>query len=942
MYFKFNDRRAFIIISFAIMFILMMFRLSQITIIDNEKYIRESRKLRFKKARIIAKRGEILDRNGKLLAGNASTFSLEYLYKKTEKEKFEKTVVNLFKLLKKNDEKPIELPIVIRSGQFYYKSELDKKIWLNKNGFSETTSAKEVFDSILAREGIASELDNYNKEKLLVIKGIYLPILTDKMIFSFDKKKLDFLESYNFDKNISATNAFNSLRKRYNVSKTYNDEDAYYIITMYDKIKNNMYFKYEPMEICQKLSESTAIEFQEKGIEFPNFNIEVKPYRYYPEKDLAAHVIGYMGHIASEDEIKKYNLENGYSSNDLIGKFGIEKTFENILHGSGGIKWIETDNRGKKIRDIKNSIPDERFYDKESVSGKTIKTTIDKELEKNLQKYMSNLLKQLRVGGVYKSKFGNIKFEKAFEFARTGAAVVVDVKTGEVLAMVSYPSFDLNIFNDEIDSSDWKKLQPQNKYDPLGPKPLYNIATMTAVQPGSTFKMVTGFAGLKEGLNPNKYFNAKGVIETPDGTTFGCWLWNSRKKMHGHTNLMRALEVSCNYYFYVLGSGYDYSTNKKLNIKMGANKIIDAAKIFGLDEKSGLEIGEYIVGIPELEKRQKYHLQNIKAVLEKVADKYFPSKIKNNKELLDTKINQVLELALDSPKIPRQQLFIFLKKTFEIKDDSKVNLLTDLIKYSYLNKMYSINNEAFNLSIGQGGNAYTPAQMARYVSAIANNGYLPNLTLIKSIDNVPIIRKPFKYIDPNNYLRYIKAGMNMAANSNLKNYRIEKFPYGLAIKTGTAEKEGKLSLINEIDYLKKYLHYITRNSYAEVESKANEILKNRSLKIASLNKKIQMAKTDIEKQKYQQTLNEFNLDIYLDRSNAMRAAIKELSDNKITDKEIDRFKKVYDNFSWFVSFAPYKDPKVAVVVLIPQGGHGGYGLGISLDIIDDYMKKYSK
>ncbi len=943
MYFKLNDRKAFIIIFFAFLFMIMVFRLAQITIIQGEEYSKKAVNIRLKPQKEIAQRGVISDRNDIVLAGNGTALYLEYLYSsnKYSKEKFEKNVISIFKLLKENGEETIELPIVIRNGEFFYKSDIKKFKWLERQGFKANTSAREVFDLVCKREAISSKLSDFDKQQILFLKGIYLPILTKNMVFKFDKEKHEFLKSYNYKDDLNARGVFRKLRKRYKISEHITDQDAYYVIALRYELKKKFYSKYEPIVICNNLKEKTAILIEEQIVDFPNFNIEVRPYRYYPKKNLASHIIGYMGHISTENELKEFTEDKGYKPNDLIGKTGIEAAFENQLHGINGLTWIEADAKGEKIRNFDDAY-NEDFKDVAPVPGKPVKLTIDAELQSKLRSYIKKLLDSLQAGSAYKSKFGSIKFDRAYKFARTGAAIMFNVKNGEILAMASYPDFDLNLFTGGINYEDWKSLQPDNKNDPLGPKPLYNIATMTPVQPGSTFKMATGFAALLEGLNPYMKVDAKGFIETEEGRKFGCWIWNLKRKMHGPVDLIEALKVSCNYYFYSIGSGYNFANQRPLGIKMNSKKIIEAARKFGFDEKSGIEIAEYIAGVPDPDRMKKYNVYALKRALETIAEDYFSERILSNKLLMDEKIAEILELAVDNPKISRGELYHVLKDTFEMKDRNKINEITDIIKYSHLKKMSSIYSDVYNLAIGQGGHAYTPAQMARYVSAIANGGYLQKLTLVKAIGGVPPIRQPFKFIDPENKTKYLRKGMRSAGIAVQESSGVKNFPYGLAAKTGTAQKEGRLSLANDEDYIRKHLSMITKHSLAAVEQKAEQILYERSSEIAELNNKIKTEKDPTTLEELQSKLNRYDFNIFLDRGNAMRTAIKELSNDKITDADIDKYKKSYDNFTWFVSYAPFDDPQVGVVVLIPQGGKGGYGLGVVVDIIDDYMRKYSK
>ena len=141
--------------------------------------------------------------------------------------------------------------------------------------------------------------------------------------------------------------------------------------------------------------------------------------------------------------------------------------------------------------------------------------------------------------------------------AASGAAVALDVKTGQILAMASAPDFDPNDFAVSISREKWESLQRKNLRDPMSPAPLYNVATMSAVQPGSTFKPVTALAALSCGLDENRYLYDGGHVEL-GGKSYGCILWNRSRKTHGYVDLRKALAVSCNYYFYDIASGEVY------------------------------------------------------------------------------------------------------------------------------------------------------------------------------------------------------------------------------------------------------------------------------------------------------------------------------------------------------------------------------------------------
>ncbi len=944
MFTRLKDRRTAVWIFFSILFLLLGFRLVQITIVKGDEYAEKALDYRLKKHTSIARRGEIYDRNGVLLAGNGTTLYLEYLYNYMNEEDFEKMCIVLFSLLESQGEKHIELPIVLKNGKFLYQSDIEKQKWMDKMNFSEYSNARKIFDRISAREGIDVELNPYSRQQLLISKGLYLPIGifedengNPEMLFLQDREKRQFLDSYELEENTSAEDAFKVLREYYNISEDLTDKEASFVLTMKHYIRNLGYVKYEPIEIAPRISEKTSILISEHKIDFPDVSVGIKPYRYYPLKNTCSHILGYMGPISRKDEIEKYNEDTGYDLKDFIGKIGIEESFEDVLHGTKGVKWYDVNSAGEVVGELDNK-HDEKFKNTEAISGSDIQLTIDTEFQQKVEQAVKNDIEALQKGGVFKSRFGNYHFKRPYKFARTAAVVCVDVETSEVLAMVSYPDYDVNLFTGGIKIDDWLQLQGNNKNDPLGPKPMYNLATMAAVQPGSTFKMVTSFAALKAGMDPYTRLLTKGVIDMPDGSTFGCWIWNLYRGAHGSQNMIEAIAHSCNYYFYSVGSGYDYGSDKSLGTDMNAEKILEAAKIFGLSEPSGVELDEIVAGVPDAETKKDFVIQSLKNKLASNSEEYFPSHIYGDRDLLEQKINELTNFCLDHSDSTRTEVYYFLEELFEMEDNDKLNNLTDIVKYDYMNQMGSFDSDNFNISIGQGGNRYTPVQMARYVTTIANGGYLQKLTLVKSIDGKPAERQGFKKIDDDGYIKYLQMGMRAAAETPSCASVFGNFPVKIAQKTGTAQREGKLSTMDEITYLETYCDKITDVPFEDISKKADQILKERSIEIGTLYSKIDAEKDEHKLEELKKELKSYNIDNYLDRGNAMRLAIKELSSKVITDEKIDKYKDDYDDFSAVVAYAPYDKPKIAVVIMIPQGGSGVYCFPLLREIIGDYLK----
>ncbi|MBK5252690.1 MAG: penicillin-binding protein, partial [Peptostreptococcaceae bacterium] len=694
------------------------------------------------------------------------------------------------------------------------------------------------------------------------------------------------------------------------------------------------YRKYQPITLAGDISEETAILIEEKGMHLPGIDVEIEPIRYYPEGELAAHVLGYLGKISTGVEVERYVDEMGYSSDAFIGKTGIEKSYETLLKGQNGFKKVEVDVYGQLISKISEEKP---------IPGKDIVLTIDAGLQKTAETALEKVLNRIQTKSVYESPWGDYTFGEQSPNADSGAVVAIDVNSGEILAMANFPSFDPNLFTTGINQTDWNNLQPVNARNPLAARPMYNIAALTAVQPGSTFKMITVLAALEQGLNPYESIYSNGRIELAD-RDFGCWIWNDYHAKHGLTNLIRAIEVSCNYYFYSISVGYDFYKDRPMDFEMNVETMLDYAKKFGLGENTGIEIEEAAYGVPDPTKEianKKYYL---KLKLKDVAEEYFEAEIFEDAEKLDEIVKVIADWAEENPS--RGEIISRLSK-IGVRDENvensrlaKVEALADLIKYSYFNQIAWDVGDTFNLAIGQGGHTYTSLQMARYVAAIANGGTLYDLTLNSenSGNGVEIDLKDSKN------LSYLREGMLAVTSGDEGTAKalFADFPVKVGAKTGTAEKEGKIPPSDEVEYFKQ--HFKEYNSYlgnlsalgkyegnslelAAMESLVDDITKERNEEITAFEK---AGQSDKIAQKVRSG--------YLDDGVIWQSALDEYTDGALDKTVLDSYKEDYKSFAWFVAFAPYENPRIAVAVLLFQGAHGGYAAPVARDIIAEYLE----
>ncbi|MCT4618579.1 MAG: penicillin-binding transpeptidase domain-containing protein [Marinisporobacter sp.] len=899
---KLKDRHNQMIVFFTVFFLILLFRLFGLTVVEGEKYKEMAEDIRMKKIPISSPRGEIKDRYGRLLAVNKPSFTVQIMKNELMDEKINEVSVKLLNILINNGENYHDnFPIKFENNKFYYTFDQEIEEWLEKQGIKDVKNAEDVFNLLREQLGIDSQLKKFEAQKEMQnVHGVYPPISVKTMKFIPEMKKENFLQRYNLDEKLTAKEAFMALREKFEVPKNYSQEDARKILVIRDEFREQGYRQYQPVKIALNVSAKTVAEIEEGSIELPGVNIEVEPTRAYPNKQLASHILGYLGKI-SDTEKDKFTKELGYLPNDLVGKDGIERVYEEKLKGKDGAKYVEVDVYGRLINVLREEKPEK---------GKTIYLSIDAKLQRVAEEALEQALKAIQVGGTFKSKWGDYRYKDAMRHATSGAVVALDVNTGDVLALANYPNFDPNLFATGISSKDWQAVQDDNPRDPLSPVPLYNIATRTSVQPGSTFKMITGLAAIENGLDPTKKLYDGGYIKL-GGRSFGSWMWNEYRRSHGWVDLYKSLEESVNYYYYDVATNFDYYKNQPLNTSMNVERMLEYAKMFGLDEPTGIEISEVAYGVPNPEKKMMVTKSLLRRKLKSKAKEYFEKEILENEEKLNGEVEQIVGWTKENPS--RGELIKRVSK-LNVKEE-QVTALVDLVKFSYYKQAKWTIGDTFNLSIGQGQHQYTPLQIARYISTIANGGHKNKISVVKKVENEKKDDQKGEKIplkDDNN-LEHIKKGMEQVVNGNRGSARgyFRNFPIEVAAKTGSAQKSGKIQPKDEVVYLKTYLKWIAPYiSWADVEQKAK-----------IYNKK------------------------YKNEGLAMRKAIKELSGGRVTNAVLDQFKEDYDAFGWFVSYAPSDNPQIAVVTLIFQSGTGGYGAPIAREIIAEYLglnKEYEK
>ena len=299
-----------------------------------------------------------------------------------------------------------------------------------------------------------------------------------------------------------------------------------------------------------RLTDEEVARVAAQNYRFPGVEIKARLFRTYPYGELGGHVIGYIGRIneAEKERIEDSDDAGNYRGTESIGKLGIEQSYERQLHGTTGIEQVETSASGRAVRTLSTT---------PAVSGDDVMLSLDIRLQK--------LVEDL---------FGD----------RRGALVAIDPRTGEVLAMVSKPSFDPNLFVDGIDVESWKELNESVD------RPLLNRALRGTYPPGSTYKPFMALAALETGKR-----GASMVVNDTGSWTFGGHTFRSHEAA-GSVDMRRAIQRSSNVYFYSLAND------------MGVDTIHDFMKPLGFGQITGLDLGGEVRGVlPSTEwKRNTY------------------------------------------------------------------------------------------------------------------------------------------------------------------------------------------------------------------------------------------------------------------------------------------------------------------------------------------------
>ncbi len=464
-------------------FILFIFRLIQVQIVDGADYLEKQQAGSSKTQVIKAARGEIVDRNGKPFSRNNVSYDLVFDRALAPRDSENKNIHTLIKILRYTGEKWIDnLPLEIKAG---------------------------------------------------------------KAVFSGDENDIAKLRKH-LDTNIytSAEDVFYWLKERYDLQE-YSAADARDIAAVRYEMEREGYSMAVRYVFAEGVSLDTAVFIRQMSDEVPGVEVSESAKRVYINGDLAPHIIGRVGAIFADEMDSYLSQGRGYTREDFVGKEGIEKAYESVLRGTDGVRRIDLDANYKVM-----AIEEEQA----AVPGNTVVLTIDKDIQLAARNALVKEIEYLNVT----AKEGEGKEADA------GAVVAIDIKNSEILAAVTYPSYDLNSY-----SADYAK----NAADPL--YPFLNRAFSGVYAPGSCFKPVVGTAGLAESImTSHNHVNCQQVY-----THFSTYQ-PTCLNFHGFMTVSDALRASCNIYFYDVGR------------QLGISKINEYARSLGLGVATGIELSE--------------------------------------------------------------------------------------------------------------------------------------------------------------------------------------------------------------------------------------------------------------------------------------------------------------------------------------------------------------
>lgn len=745
-----NNKTRYVAMGVIMVLVFSVFgwRLYDLQIANQETYAAQAEEKKQKTLTLTGSRGKILDRNAVPLAYNQRSFEVQFYRDpsrstQADREAYTQSIMEVIEIVEKNGKETID------------------EFWLERNEEGEWQ-----FNTGTTNEAA-------NETRISQWRGNF-------MLNSTPVEDL-----------------FDQLCINYGIPEELSEEEKIKILAIWQEIQMNAYLS-KPVTIAYNVDFQTVSEIEARSMDLDGVSIAESSERVYPKGSLAAHVIGYVGKITSEEDLAAYK-EKGYSNDALVGQTGIESSMEDQLspyaNNRQGEQVVEVNRRGKIVRQLSYTAP---------VDGDSVQLTLDSQLQAVLEQALEDNINEIN-----KEQQKIIKTErwqkqnedilkeyeeqgKEIQLAQSGAAVAMDPNTGEVLAMASYPSYDLGILTGTVDKQAWNEVVNDDRY------PLLNRAIATRDTPGSIFKLCTALAGLMEGVITPE-------TEIYDATTYegtdvvhppSCWSSTS----HGNQNVVEAIKNSCNYFFYWTGE------------RLGSTALSKWAAKLGLTSRTGIELpGEVTSFVGN---------QSMLYDASRAIDDQYTSKPLYAARMIKQKLKEIGQdrgIEYDDDRLDRvTKSMLDIVVTTESKSEwaAKIHdiLLADMnlpIEYirsnylantfqSYLNDLKWTANETIMAAIGQSITQITPIAAARYVSAIVNGGTVYDAQIVDKVispdgdivlDKQPSVVTQIEGADE--YFELIREGMRDVTSTEYDGTAAEYYAntkYPMGAKTGTSQR----------------------------------------------------------------------------------------------------------------------------------------------------------
>jgi len=436
-----------------------------------------------------------------------------------------------------------------------------RAIVTNRLGFSVSFSNGTLSDDEL-NDLILNAVTLFRKNEDKYIDTFPIAYRDGKYVFEYGEMKGDALDTkvrnckfaLGISDNFNPDQCIEALKVKFSLDDRYTPEEIRDIIAVRYEMFMRDFSSSNPFTFSSDVSIQSVSAIEENKEIYSGIKVSNAPVRHYVHGSLAAHMLGRVGIIYQEEyeELK----DDGYGMNSIIGKDGMEKILEKKIKGTDG------------KRSVIQSVGEEpQVTEVAAIPGNNVMLTIDLDIQRVAEKALMETIESIKDASVYSAN-------QVGSDVGGGAVVVQDVETGEILAIASYPTFDLANF-----SRDYEALSTD------AAKPLFNRAISGAYPPGSVFKMLTTIAGLEEGVvTPSSIIVDEGEYEYYD-QTFNCWIYTDEGLTHGPMDAANAIKNSCNYYYYEVGK------------RLGIDKLVEYGKKMTLGEKTGIELEGEVSGV---------------------------------------------------------------------------------------------------------------------------------------------------------------------------------------------------------------------------------------------------------------------------------------------------------------------------------------------------------